>query len=97
MNDGTQDLLYISICLRMIGGSVTPLLVDDALINFDDHRACGALHLISSATPYTKQHNYGSDFNTFTFWTHSILLIGTPLDDREMVQRHFRRYVIRLF
>ena len=41
MSDGTQDQLYLALRLAslehfMAGGTAMPLLVDDALVNFDD-------------------------------------------------------------
>jgi hypothetical protein len=51
MSDGTQDQIYLALRLAslehfIVGGIALPLLVDDALVNFDDHRARAALQLL---------------------------------------------------
>lgn len=51
MSDGTQDQLYLALRLASIekfiaGGEPLPLLVDDALVNFDDERARVSLKVL---------------------------------------------------
>ena len=59
MSDGTQDQLYLALRLAslehfMAGGSAMPLLVDDALVNFDDDRARAALKLFEELAEKTQ-------------------------------------------
>ena len=51
MSDGTQDQLYLALRLASLekfsaDGEPLPLLVDDALVNFDDVRARAALKVL---------------------------------------------------
>ena len=52
MSDGTQDQLYLALRLASLEKFITrgeplPLLVDDALVNFDDYRAKAALKILA--------------------------------------------------
>jgi uncharacterized protein YhaN len=90
MSDGTQDQLYLALRLAslehfMAGGMALPLLVDDALVNFDDHRARAALHLIAGLVKTTQ-------VIFFTHHRHMVQLARETIDDeilhvRELVER----------
>jgi len=59
MSDGTQDQLYLALRLasleKFVGeGEPLPLLVDDALVNFDDDRAKAALKIMAELAKKTQ-------------------------------------------
>ena len=59
MSDGTQDQLYLALrgaSLEKFGGEgePLPLLVDDALVNFDDIRAKAALNIMAELAKRTQ-------------------------------------------
>jgi uncharacterized protein YhaN len=59
MSDGTQDQLYLALRLASLekfsaDGEPLPLLVDDALVNFDDARARAALRVLGDLTATTQ-------------------------------------------
>jgi uncharacterized protein YhaN len=59
MSDGTQDQLYLALRLasleKFVGeGEPLPLLVDDALVNFDDDRAKAALRIMAELAKKTQ-------------------------------------------
>ena len=59
MSDGTQDQLYLSLRLASLekfaaDGEPLPLLVDDALVNFDDARARAALRVLEALSASTQ-------------------------------------------
>jgi uncharacterized protein YhaN len=59
MSDGTQDQLYLALRLasleKFVGeGEPLPLLVDDALVNFDDDRAKAALKIMAELAKRTQ-------------------------------------------
>jgi uncharacterized protein YhaN len=59
MSDDIQDQLYLALRLAslehfMAGGITMPLVVDDALANFDDQRVRAALHLFEGLAGTTE-------------------------------------------
>jgi uncharacterized protein YhaN len=59
MSDGTQDQLYLALRLASLekfsaDGEPLPLLVDDALVNFDNERARAALKVLANLGPKTQ-------------------------------------------
>ena len=59
MSDGTQDQFYLALRLASLekfsaDGEPLPLLVDDALVNFDDTRARAALRVLGDLTATTQ-------------------------------------------
>jgi uncharacterized protein YhaN len=59
MSDGTQDQLYLALRLASLekfsaDGEPLPLLVDDALVNFDNARAGAALKVLADLEPKTQ-------------------------------------------
>ena len=59
MSDGTQDQLYLALRLASLekfsaDGEPLPLLVDDALVNFDDARARAALKVLQELAARTQ-------------------------------------------
>jgi uncharacterized protein YhaN len=59
MSDGTQDQLYLALRLASLekfsaDGELLPLLVDDALVNFDNARARAALKVLADSATVTQ-------------------------------------------
>jgi uncharacterized protein YhaN len=59
MSDGTQDQLYLALRLASLekfsaDGEPLPLLVDDALVNFDNARARAALKVLGNLGTKTQ-------------------------------------------
>lgn len=82
MSDGTQDQLYLALRLAslehfMAGGTAMPLLVDDALVNFDDHRARAALHLLEDLMKTTQ-------VIFFTHHQHMVQLARETIDSKTL-------------
>lgn len=89
MSDGTQDQLYLSLRLAslehfMAGGSTMPLLVDDALVNFDDDRARAALKCFEELAEKTQ-------VLFFTHHRHMLELARESINDRVL---HFQEIII---
>ncbi len=78
MSDGTQDQLYLALRLASLeefiaGGELLPLLVDDALVNFDDDRARAALKVLEDLGMSTQ-------VIFFTHHQHMVALAEGALD-----------------
>jgi len=79
MSDGTQDQIYLALRLASLehfiaGGTALPLLVDDALVNFDDHRARAALELFGDLANTTQ-------VIFFTHHQHMVELAREAIDE----------------
>ena len=79
MSDGTQDQIYLALRLASLehfiaGGTALPLLVDDALVNFDDHRARAALQLFGDLANTTQ-------VIFFTHHQHMVALAREAIDE----------------
>jgi uncharacterized protein YhaN len=88
MSDGTQDQLYLALRLAslehfMAGGSAMPLLVDDALVNFDDDRARAALKLFEDLANKTQ-------VLFFTHHQHMVELARESIDEGVL---HFQELI----
>ena len=89
MSDGTQDQLYLALRLASLekfsaDGEPLPLLVDDALVNFDDDRARAALKVLGDLAATTQ-------VIFFTHHQHVVHLAkeaveGQILDIQELVE-----------
>jgi uncharacterized protein YhaN len=80
MSDGTQDQLYLALRLSSLekfidGGESLPLLVDDALVNFDNDRAKAALKVLGDLGVTTQ-------VILFTHHQHMIDLAMEAVDER---------------
>ena len=80
MSDGTQDQLYLALRLASLEkfiaeGEPLPLLVDDALVNFDDARARAALKVLARLAATTQ-------VIFFTHHQHLVHLAGEAVDGR---------------
>ena len=78
MSDGTQDQLYLALRLASLEkfsaeGEPLPLLVDDALVNFDDARARAALRVLGDWAASTQ-------VIFFTHHQHMVHLAGEAVD-----------------
>jgi uncharacterized protein YhaN len=90
MSDGTQDQIYLALRLASLehfiaGGTALPLLVDDALVNFDDHRARAALQLFEDLANTTQ-------VIFFTHHRHMVELAREAIDEeilqvQELIER----------
>ncbi len=86
MNDGTQDQLYLALRLASLekfsaGGEPLHLLVDDALVNFDNARARAALKVLA---------NLGAKTQVIFFTHHHIVDLATEAVDEQIlhIQKH---------
>ncbi len=82
MSDGTQDQLYLALRLASLEkfsaeGEPLPLLVDDALVNFDDARARAALKVLGNLAGSTQ----------VIFFTHHqhMVHLATKAIDRQIL------------
>ena len=78
MSDGTQDQLYLALRLASLerfsaDGEPLPLLVDDALVNFDNARARAALKVLGNLGARTQ-------VIFFTHHQHMVRLAGEAVD-----------------
>jgi uncharacterized protein YhaN len=74
LSDGTQDQLYLALRLASLekfsaDGEPLPLLVDDALVNFDNNRARAALKVLGDLAAATQ-------VIFFTHHQHMVYLAG---------------------
>ena len=80
MSDGTQDRLYLALRLASLekfsaDGEPLPLLVDDALVNFDDARARSALKVLANLGAKTQ-------VIFFTHHQHMVHLATEAVDEQ---------------
>ena len=78
MSDGTQDQLYLALRLASLekfsgDSEPLPLLVDDALVNFDNARARAALKVLGNLGAKTQ-------VIFFTHHQHMVQLVGEAVD-----------------
>ena len=79
MSDGTQDQLYLALRLASLekfsanGEPPLPLLVDDALVNFDNARAQAALKVLANLGAKTQKIFY-------TYHQHMVHLAREAVD-----------------
>jgi len=80
MSDGTQDQLYLALRLASLekfsaDGEPLPLLVDDALVNFDNARARAALKVLGNLGGKTQ-------VIFFTHHQHMVHLATEAVEDQ---------------
>ena len=87
MSDGTQDQLYLALRLASIERYLEekepiPFIVDDVLINFDDHRAAAALRTLAELAEKTQ----------VIMFTHHLSIV--QMAQRELSDDGFALYLL---